>query len=563
METPENRVRKIDRFLNELSAAWIPVRDAAALVRVTADAVAGYLQVNRVTFAGMVPDASSAEVEFSHAYRGLTIAGTHPLGEFLTETARAELVAGKPVIVADVTSDSRTEFARHKFLEIHVRAFVSVPLLSDKGLQALLSVNTSSPRNWQSDDVQLLEHVAARLWPAVERARAEDELRRNHQRHEFLLRLSDALRPLNDPVEIQEVTSRFLGEHMRVNRVLYADIEGDEFIIRMSYAKGVTPFVGRGQLSNFGSVFLEAFHRGEAVTVNDVRTDPRFTENERATSVASEMVALTCAVLMKSGRCVGVFGVHSATARVWTPDEIALVRDIAERTWDSIQRAQAEAALREREQRLRLALDASRGGSWTWDAIDNRLDWDERFREIYGFTAEEPPVSEGWVSRLHPDDRERMLRLLDETLKSPTKDDWDNTFRIVRPDGTLRWIQSRGRAQRDLNGQITRLTGLDLDITERRKAEDALLAQRDEERDRTLTASVGDCRARHSFHGRAGHYRDSQSRFGRNVRLAARIIGWPARRGIAATRGSGPAHCGTARRTLRRPNRGCWASTQP
>src|SRR6478672_3536816 len=74
MEIPESKVREIDRFLNELSSAWIPVRDAAALVQITADAVAGYLQVNRVTFAGMIPDASSAEVEFTHVYRGLTIA---------------------------------------------------------------------------------------------------------------------------------------------------------------------------------------------------------------------------------------------------------------------------------------------------------------------------------------------------------------------------------------------------------------------------------------------------------------------------------------------------------
>src|SRR5262245_38348289 len=101
MEIPESRVREIDRFLNELSDAWIPLRDAAALVRVTADAVARYLQVNRVTFAAVAPDASSAEVEFTHNYRGQTIAGTHLLGDFLSETARAELMAGKPLIVDD------------------------------------------------------------------------------------------------------------------------------------------------------------------------------------------------------------------------------------------------------------------------------------------------------------------------------------------------------------------------------------------------------------------------------------------------------------------------------
>ena len=63
---------------------------------------------------------------------------------------------------------------------------------------------------------------------------------------------------------------------------------------------------------------------------------------------------------------------------------------------------------------------------------------------------------------------------------------WDNSFRIVLPDGAVRWIQSLGRAERDDAGRVTRLTGLDLDITERRRTEEALQARRDEKRDRQL-----------------------------------------------------------------------------
>ena len=69
---------------------------------------------------------------------------------------------------------------------------------------------------------------------------------------------------------------------------------------------------------------------------------------------------------------------------------------------------------------------------------------------------------------------------------SKGKDAWDNTFRIVLPDGKVSWIQSLGRADRAADGQVTRLTGLDLDVTERRRAEEALQARRDEERDREL-----------------------------------------------------------------------------
>src|SRR5262249_32020685 len=75
--------------------------------------------------------------------------------------------------------------------------------------------------------------------------------------------------------------------------------------------------------------------------------------------------------------------------------------------------------------------------------------------------------------------------LLDDVMQSK-REVWDNTFRIVRPDGTVSWIQSRGRADRTADGRIARLTGLDLDVTERRRAEEALRILREEEHDREL-----------------------------------------------------------------------------
>src|SRR5262249_11554768 len=138
--------------------------------------------------------------------------------------------------------------------------------------------------------------------------------------------------------------------------------------------------------------------------------------------------------LFKGGRMVAAFGANHDRPRVWTPSEIELVRDVAERTWDAVERTRAEAALREQKHRLGLALEASTGGCWTWVAATTQVDWDERFRALYGFRPDEPATPDAWFPRVHEDDRPQALALLDEILTSKTKDSWENTFRIVRPD---------------------------------------------------------------------------------------------------------------------------------
>jgi GAF domain-containing protein len=145
-----------------------------------------------------------------------------------------------------------------------------------------------------------------------------------------------------------------------------------------------------------------------------VQTDPRFTEVERIRMQNRQIAAFIGVTLLKGGQVVAAFGVNHAMARIWSPTEVELVRDVAERTWDAVERTRAETALREREHRLRLALDASGGGSWTWEASTNRVDWDDGFRVRYGFAPEETPTFEAWVSRVHEEDRPRLLSFLNQ-----------------------------------------------------------------------------------------------------------------------------------------------------
>src|SRR5262245_26822820 len=169
----------------------------------------------------------------------------------------------------------------------------------------------------------------------------------NEERLQFLVTLNDRLRHLRDPIEIQDVAARLLGEHLRVSRVIYAEIRGDELIITRSYQNGVGPVAGSSPVAVLGEALLDACKRGETVAVNDVRTDPRITDAERLDFSASEIAAFVRVTLIKKRQLVAAFGVHSATPRVWTRDHISLVEAAGERTWAAVERARAQDARRQ------------------------------------------------------------------------------------------------------------------------------------------------------------------------------------------------------------------------
>ncbi len=146
---------------------------------------------------------------------------------------------------------------------------------------------------------------------------------------------------------------------------------------------------------------------------------------------------------------------------------IACIADITERR-------RSENALRESEKRLRVALDASRAGSWAWDAKSSVSTWDERFCALYDFPPGAPSRFEYWIERLHPEDRPRILARIEELRGASTGDQWYEEFRSLSPEGRVRWHQNLGRAQRDAAGALEAVVGIDLDITERRQAEEAL-----------------------------------------------------------------------------------------
>jgi PAS domain S-box-containing protein len=131
-----------------------------------------------------------------------------------------------------------------------------------------------------------------------------------------------------------------------------------------------------------------------------------------------------------------------------------------------------EAALREGEARLRLALTAGRMGVWDWDVRTGVVNWSNDLEAIHGL---EPGTFdgtfEGFVRLVHPGDRDGLLRAVTAALEDGT--DLDHEFRIVHPDGSIAWMVSKGKVFREGNRAV-RMVGIGADITARRRAaEDA------------------------------------------------------------------------------------------
>jgi PAS domain S-box-containing protein len=214
----------------------------------------------------------------------------------------------------------------------------------------------------------------------------------------FLLRLSDRLRALADPIAIQETVSTMLGEHLGVNRCMYAEVEGDEFIPGPAYVNGVAPLPPiRQPLHLFAEALIDACRRGEILTSDDVSKDPRIAPSQLENFRRQQIAAFIGVALNKGGRFVGAFGVHVATPRCWTQAELELVREVSDRTWAAVASARAEAELRESEERYRTIFENMVEGYALMDlvrdetgrAVDIRcVDSNVRFEQLVGVPHE-------------------------------------------------------------------------------------------------------------------------------------------------------------------------------
>jgi PAS domain S-box-containing protein len=133
-------------------------------------------------------------------------------------------------------------------------------------------------------------------------------------------------------------------------------------------------------------------------------------------------------------------------------------------------RKEAADAVRQSEERLRAALDASEMGTFRWDLRTNVLDWDTNLDCLLGLTPGKATHSfEAFISAIHPDEQAEALARCERSVREGV--DLEMEFRVIWPDNTLHWLYGRGKTLCDESGTPTSVTGACVDVTERKTRE--------------------------------------------------------------------------------------------
>lgn len=190
------------------------------------------------------------------------------------------------------------------------------------------------------------------------------------------------------------------------------------------------------------------------------------------------------------------FLVRRSGEQYWAEGFLTAIRDDAgtltgftKITRDTTPHKRTHEMLQQTQERLRIALHAARMGTWEWEIASNKDSFDDNLRNLFGLGPEdEVNTIEDFYARIHPNDRAKVIAAFERTRNEGIH--LDTEFRVVRPDGSQRWLLDQGDVLMDAHGRPERLTGACVDITERKQAEEAL--RESEERFRLFVNGVRD-----------------------------------------------------------------------
>lgn len=215
-------------------------------------------------------------------------------------------------------------------------------------------------------------------------------------------------------------------------------------------------------------------HR-KSVVIEDIYADPRIPHDAYKPTYVKSLAM----VPVNREDPIAAIGVYWADQRRLSDHELELLQALADAAATAVANTElyrglvaAREELEHTTARLRLALEAGAIGTWDWDLRSNVLSWDDKTKEMFALPRDAAVDYPLFVSRIHPDDRERTQAAVDAALSGPDGDQYDVEYRLVPAAASgERWIAARGRALFDAERKAIRFVGTVRDITQQKSAE--------------------------------------------------------------------------------------------
>ncbi|WP_373875969.1 PAS domain S-box protein [Methylobacterium soli] len=305
----------------------------------------------------------------------------------------------------------------------------------------------------------------------TERKRIEQRLREGEARQTFLLALGDRLHRLSDPRQAMSLAAEMLGQHLQADRVGYLEVAPGEMLsVNNVWSRaGMASPTGQRRLQDLGAAVAAELRAGRMTRHDDALAEGRRPGDEiEAIYQADQARAVINFPLVKDGVLAAVLYVHHAGSHQWRNTEVELIGEVADRIWASIQRARADAALRQSEERFRQLTNLIPTFVWYVDPVGAVTFANDQWYTYTGIT-DEPP--ERWPELVfHPSERSASRAAWVHQLEVGVA--FDIEARIRRHDGPYRWFLTRSVPVRDVEGRITGWFSAATDIHDRKMAEE-------------------------------------------------------------------------------------------
>jgi diguanylate cyclase (GGDEF)-like protein/PAS domain S-box-containing protein len=223
-----------------------------------------------------------------------------------------------------------------------------------------------------------------------------------------------------------------------------------------------------------GSCGTAAF-TNERVIVEDIQNHPYWTPFKELTSKASLAACWSEPIRSTQRKVLGTFAIYHHEINKPTEANITLIEQAASLASIAIEKTQADLALKARDEQMLLVLAGADLGFWDWDIITNKVERNERWATMLGYTHKEiKHTTNQWADFVHPKDREKAWQSVNDVLEghSPSH---SLEYRMLTKEGGYIWVHDQGNVmERQDNGNPLRMTGTHSDITNRKLAEEKL-----------------------------------------------------------------------------------------